>query len=204
MITGWTAVATVMTAAASDGGSTDWIGIAAVITAAAAGIASVITIIWNGRILRKQLVGQAEQQHKQQLADMAATALKHFTGGTQNRSAGIAALRIVRAGSKDFDGDEVWKTYGPAIQGLLYSQLLYLYEKGAPERDARGKDTREKDEKKGINKTEPHEAANIELMSDWLFGKDFQLDSQMKAKLEEAQRHYEAPPQQVAAYDSQS
>ena len=182
MTTPWTGVAAVLTATASGGASTDWTAVAAVITAAAAAVASVLTIIWNGKTLRDQLAGQAdqqrkqqladaEQQRKQQLADMISTAFGHFTGGTQKRSAGIAALQIVRAGSEDFDGDEAWKTYGPAIQGLLYSQLMYLYEKG-------------------VDKTEPHEAANIELMSDWLFGKDFRLDSHMKAKLEEARRHY--------------
>lgn len=172
MTIGSTAVAAVMTAAASGGTSTDWTGIAAVITAAAAGVASVLVIIWNGKTLRSQLVGQAELQRKQQLADMIATAFGHFTGGTQNRSTGIAALQIVRAGSTDFDEDEAWKAYGPAIQGLLYSQLLYLYGR------------------KGKNKTEPHEAANIERMSDWLLGNDFRLDSQEKMELKAARNHY--------------
>lgn len=171
MTMGWTAVAAVMTEAASGGTSTDWTGIAAVITAAAAGVASVLVIIWNGKTLRNQLAGQAELQRKQQLADLIATAFGHFTGGTQNRSTGIAALQIVRTGSKDFDGDEAWKTYGLAIQGLLYSQLLYLYGKGK-------------------NKTKPHEAANIERMSDWLLGNDFRLDSQEKTELEAARNHY--------------
>jgi hypothetical protein len=187
MATPWTGVAAVISATASGDASTDWVGLAAVITAAAAAVASVLTIIWNGKTLREQLAGQAEQQRKQQLADaeqqrkqqladMISTAFGHFTGGTQKRSAGIAALRIVRAGSEDFDGDEAWKTYGPAIQGLLYSQLMYLYKK------------------KSVNETEPHEAENIELMSDWLLGKDFQLNSHMKANLEKARRQYEAQP----------
>jgi hypothetical protein len=175
MTTGWTAATAVITAAASGGTSTDWTGIAAVITAATAGVASVLVIIWNGKTLKSQLAGQAEQQRKQQLADMVATGFGHFTGGTQHRSNGIAALQIVRAGSKDFDGDEAWKTYGPAIQGLLYSQLMYLYGKGK-------------------NKTEPHEAANIERMSNWLLGKDFRLDSQEKADLEAARSRYLKPP----------
>lgn len=172
-----TAIAAVVNAAASGNAPMDWTGIAAVITAAAAGVASVITIIWNGRTLRQQLAAQAAEQRKQQLADMIATAFSHFTGGTQNRSAGIAALQIVRAGSEDLDRDEAWKTYGSAVQGLLYSQLMYLYKKGA-------------------DKSGPHEAANVELMSDWLLGKDFQLKSHMKAKLEEARREYEGKPQE--------
>jgi hypothetical protein len=177
MTTDGTAVAAVINAAASGSASTDWAGIAAVITAFAAGVASVITIIWNGNALRKQQAAQAAEQRKQQLADMIATAFSHFKGGTQNRSAGIAALQIVRAGSEDLDKDQAWKTYGPAVQGLLYSQLMYLYNKGA-------------------HKASPHEAANVELMSNWIFGNDFQLDSHMKAKLEKARREYESKQQE--------
>ena len=83
--------------------STDWLPLAtaaaaaAVVTAAGAGIAAVITIRSNEQSLRSQLVAQAAENRKQQLADMAAKGLGYLTDGSQNRSVGIVALKMMQA-----------------------------------------------------------------------------------------------------------
>ena len=67
----------------------DWAAIAtaggAVLTVAVSALATVRTIRSNERSISDQLRAEAEQNRKQQLADMMSTALSHFTGKSQNR-----------------------------------------------------------------------------------------------------------------------
>jgi hypothetical protein len=73
------------------------------------------------------------------------SALTHFVGGSQQRSAGIAALSALRG--RNARG---WRSYSPAISKLFYLQLLYVLQDGQ-------------------NKYEAHEVANIVQIGGWLF-----------------------------------
>ena len=114
----------------------DWAAIAtaggAVLTVAVSAWATVRTIRSNERSISDQLRAEAEQNRKQQLADMMSTALSHFTGKSQNRGVGIAALRLIQENAanlaiKGILTHEELKQYQSSIQTLLYGQLLYLY-----------------------------------------------------------------------------
>src|SRR5437879_13624171 len=98
--------------------------------------ATVFTLRANARTVTNQLASQDRLSRNQQLAEMTATALGYFTGGSQNRSVGIAGLRIVR-------NSTVWPQYCDAIRDLFQKQLIYLLAQGT-------------------NRWEAHEIANIE------------------------------------------
>lgn len=160
----------------------EWTAVAtaagAILAVAGAGWATVRTIRSNERSISIQLRAQAEQNRKQQLADMMSTALGHFTGRSQNRGVGIAALRMIQASAADLtkEGtltDDELKLYRNSIQTLLYGQLLYLYMYGK-------------------NRNKAHEAANILVMSRWLFS-DYvgELQPEQKAVLYKAMEKYE-------------
>jgi hypothetical protein len=89
---------------------------------------------------------------RQHTVDLIVAALSHMGGGTQERSAGLAALMAMRGPIDcrprrvDRDG---WARYGPAIGQQLYRQLIYLLNEG------RGNEA-------------PHEIENIIVMTDWL------------------------------------
>jgi hypothetical protein len=92
---------------------------------------------------RVQLASQADLTRIQLLADMTSRGLGFFGGGSQKRSIGIAALRIVE------QDEGAWLHYRDAVASLLYAQLLYLFAHGE-------------------NRWESHEIANIVSMTDWL------------------------------------
>ena len=79
---------------------------------------------------------------KQRAADLIVAALGQFEGGSQKRSAGIAALRVLSRGPE-------WHEYRDTVAELFYSQLLYLFAHGR-------------------NRWESHEVANMTVMADWL------------------------------------
>lgn len=79
---------------------------------------------------------------RQRAADLIVAALGRFEGGSQRRSAGIAALRALSKGPQ-------WHEYQDAVGVLFYSQLLYLFAHGS-------------------NRWESHEVANMTEMADWL------------------------------------
>lgn len=89
---------------------------------------------------------------RQRAVDLVVAALSHMGGGTQERSAGVAALMAMR-GPLDrkprFVDRGGWKIYGPAIGQQLYRQLVYVLNHG-----------------KG--KYRSHEVENIIAMIDWL------------------------------------
>lgn len=119
----------------------DWVAVATAATAFAAIAVAVVTIR-----------STAAQNRRQQLAGMATTAIGYFTGHTQNRSAGIAALKMVQTGLAVLKTDEQ-ELYHAGIRALLYGQLLFVY-------------------RYGQNKFEVHEIYNLEAMSDWLCSKE--------------------------------
>jgi hypothetical protein len=91
---------------------------------------------------------------RQHAVDLVVAALSHMGGGTQERSAGVAALMAMR-GPIDREPSRVdrggWTIYGPAIGQQLYRQLIYVLNLG------RGNDA-------------AHEIENIIAMTDWLLG----------------------------------
>jgi hypothetical protein len=160
MATDWTAVATAA------------VGILAV---SATGYAAVRTIKSNEKIISKY-----------QLANMMSTALGHFTGKSQNRGVGIAALRIIKISSAELAEKgtltkEEEEQYRASIRALLYGQLLYLYIYGQ-------------------NRDEAHEAANMLDMSEWLFS-DYivGLKDEQKVNLSKAMERYLAYTKDKAA-----
>ena len=167
----------------------DWTAIAtaaaAIVAVVGTGWATITTIKSNEESISKQLKAQAEQNRKQQLADMMSTALSHFTRGSQNRGVGIAALRMIQANTADLNKEKILTDgeltlYRNSIQILLYGQLLYLYIHGE-------------------KRDEAHEAANILVMSQWLFS-DYidDLQPQQKAALLKAMEKYEVYVQSKA------
>jgi hypothetical protein len=160
----------------------DWTAVAtaagAILAVAGAGWATVRTIRSNEKSISTQLRAEAEQNRKQQLADLMSTALSHFTGRSQNRGVGIAALKMIQASAASLTMEKILtreelKLYQSSIQTLLYGQLLYLYMYGE-------------------NRYKAHEAANILAMSQWLFS-DYidELQPEQKAALREAMVKYE-------------
>jgi hypothetical protein len=119
----------------------DWVAAATGATAIAAIVVAVVTIR-----------STAAQNRRQQLSGMATTAIGYFTGHSQSRSAGIAALRMVQAGLAVLERSEQ-EQYREGIRALLYGQLLYVY-------------------RYGHNRFEVHEIYNLESMSDWLCSKE--------------------------------
>jgi hypothetical protein len=76
-------------------------------------------------------------------ADMTSRGLGFFAGGSQERSVGIAALRIVE------HDVGAWLRYRDAIASLFYAQLVYLFAHGR-------------------NRWESHEIANMVSIMHWL------------------------------------
>ena len=89
-------------------------------------------------------------QRQRELA-LVVSALDHLVGKTQNRSTGIAALKIL-AGPPRRDGSGArrhWRRYAPATGQLLYSQLVYIL-------------------LHGTRRTKAHEVANAIAIGNWL------------------------------------
>jgi len=76
--------------------------------------------------------------------ELVVTALGHLVGGTQERAAGIAALRALKALA-----DTRWPDYGSVVGQVLYTQLVFVLTRGR-------------------NRWEGHEVVNLETMSKWL------------------------------------
>lgn len=119
----------------------DWVAVAT----GAAGIAAIIAAVVTIR-------STAAQNRRQQLAGMATTAIGYFRGGSQERSAGIAALEMVETGLAGLKTNEQ-ELYRAGIRALLYGQLLYVYSSGR-------------------NRFDVHETYNLEVMSNWLCSKE--------------------------------
>lgn len=115
----------------------DWVAVAT----GALGIATVVGAVVTIR-------STAAQNRRQQLADMATTAIDYFTRGTQNRSAGIAAMKMVQVSLASLKMNER-EPYREAIRALLYGQLLHVYMYGE-------------------NRFNALEVYNLDSMSSWL------------------------------------
>ena len=117
---------------------------------------------------------------RQRAADLVVAALSHMGGGSQDRSAGIAALKALRGPlygrSGLFDRLRGWNAYGPAIGQQLFRQLIYLLNYGKGRYWA-------------------HEVENIIAMTDWLLRDSEQLgftDEGQRTRLRDAIRRYVA------------
>jgi hypothetical protein len=122
--------------------------VAALITAAVAvlaALASAYLAVWGTK--------------RQHAVDLVVAALSHMGGGTQERSAGVAALMAMR-GPIDRKPRRVdrggWTIYGPAIGQQLFRQLIYVLNLGKRKHAA-------------------HEIENIIAMTDWLLGDKVRL-----------------------------
>ena len=89
--------------------------------------------------------------HRQRTVDLIVAALEHMTGGSQERGAGLAALRALRgrqSGAHIFER-LAWKPYGNVVGQQLYRQLIYVVNYGR-------------------SKYEAHEIENVIEMLGWL------------------------------------
>jgi hypothetical protein len=119
----------------------------------------------------------ASSGRRQQENELVVSALTHFVGGSQERSAGLATLRVLSGGAGSFPSDAsvtqppprswvrvgtrlwlasragqsraAWSRYAPAVGQLFYRQLIYVLCHGR-------------------NRWEAHEIANVVAMADWL------------------------------------
>ena len=119
----------------------------------------------------------ASSGRRQRENELVVSALTHFVGGSQERSAGLAALRVLSGGEGFFRSDAPmaqpppgnwiwlrtllgfasrarrsragWSRYAPAVGQLFYRQLTYVLCHGR-------------------NRWGAHEIANAVAMADWL------------------------------------
>ncbi|MDQ0030145.1 hypothetical protein J2S89_001970 [Arthrobacter bambusae] len=105
-----------------------WIALLGVVVAT---ISSVSVTAWGNRRQREN--------------ELVVSALTHLVGGSQERTAGIAALTVLSSRLPR----RRWAKYTPAVGQLLYSQLVYLLLHAG-------------------NRGQAHEIANIIAMADWL------------------------------------
>jgi hypothetical protein len=137
-------------------------------------IAAVITVIATGIITAVTIRANYSLNRRQQMAVMAITALGYFTGGTQNRVVGIAALKTIQAGSEVLAKEEWRLLYRGTTITILNGQLLYLYTQAS-------------------NRFQIYEIANIVTMTDWLLSGQLvpYLSHEQKESLLAAMRKYE-------------
>jgi hypothetical protein len=137
-------------------------------------IAAVVTVIATGAITAVTIRANSALNRRQQMAVMANTALGYFTGGTQNRVVGIAAMKMIQAGSEVAAKEDWLLFYRDTTITVLYGQLLYLYTRGS-------------------NRFQIHEITNIITMTDWLLSGQFILclSREQKKSLFAAMRMYE-------------
>ncbi|XVU21919.1 hypothetical protein ACQPZJ_32235 [Actinoplanes sp. CA-054009] len=116
-------------------------------------------------------------------AEMMVTALAYFEGRSQRRSAGLAALEVLKSRSS------AWAEYRDTVRQLFYRQLLYLFPHGE-------------------NRWDSHEVANIERMAEWLLdGKSLPTPSDdMRDRIRSAVERYaedwsRVPAEKRKAYD---
>jgi hypothetical protein len=112
---------------------------AGLISAVVVLLVAVITTVVSMWTTRKQLKEAADVARKERMSATLVTALGYFTGGSQNRSVGIAAIRGLQ--EKWVIGTE----YRDTLVALLRGQLLYLLAHGS-------------------NRWESHEVGNIQAM----------------------------------------
>lgn len=119
----------------------------------------------------------ASSGRRQQENELVVSALTHFVGGSQERSAGLAALKVLSGSVSSFPSDAStaqpppadsvrfrarpwfasrarrsrvrWSRYAPAVGQLFYRQLIYVLCHGG-------------------RRWEAHEIANVVAMADWL------------------------------------
>lgn len=119
----------------------------------------------------------ASSGRRQQENELVVSALEHFVGGSQERTAGLAALKVLSGGGGSLPSDASkaqprpgswvrswtrpwfashakrsrarWSRYAPAVGQLFYSQLIYVLCHGG-------------------NRWRAHEIANVVAMVDWL------------------------------------
>lgn len=95
---------------------------AAVIGAAAGTLAAALTTIFTVWV-----------SHRQRAVDLVVAALSHMGGGSQARSAGVAALTAMRGPLKlplKRSRQREWALYGPAVGQQLFRQLMYVLNHG--------------------------------------------------------------------------
>jgi hypothetical protein len=123
----------------------------------------------------------ASSGRRQQENELVVSALTHFVGGSQERSSGLAALKVLSGGEGSFPRDASiaqppprswvrfwtrplsalrarrsrarWSRYSPAVGQLFYRQLIYVLCHGR-------------------RRWEAHEIANVVAMADWLITDD--------------------------------
>ncbi|MGC5075675.1 hypothetical protein [Agrococcus sp. DT81.2] len=109
--------------------------------------------------------------------ELVMSALSHLVGGSQHRTAGIAALHVLRGAAVKGGRAGRWHRYRSAIDALVYAQLLYLLMHGG-------------------NRGQAHEIANMDSMAEWLFDGDAAelRDEQKRVQLQEAMQRYARAP----------
>jgi hypothetical protein len=116
--------------------------------------------------------------HRQRTVDLIVAALEHMTGGSQERGAGLAALRALRGRQTRAHILErlAWKPYGSVVGQQLYRQLIYVLNYGS-------------------KRCEAHEIENIIEMLDWLIKDESLLgscDPEQRRRLSSSLTSYEA------------
>jgi hypothetical protein len=111
--------------------------------AIASTVAGSLLVVWGG--------------HRQRAIDLVVAALSHMGGGSQERSAGLAALMALRGPLGRSPGifeKRVWAIYGAAVGQQIYRQLIYLLNYGE-------------------NRYKAHEVETMILMVHWLLNDTF-------------------------------
>jgi hypothetical protein len=129
-----------------------------VVAALITGGAAILAAVFSG--LAAWRVGNLSGKVQQSIADrstetnLIVTALNHLVGGSQERTAGVAALRVL----KDTALSDRWHDYDDAVRNLLTTQLQFIL--------ARGR-----------NRWEAHEIANAQEIARWFLDTNGQIRS---------------------------
>ena len=159
-----------------------WIGAGAVLVSA---VFSACVALWvraqqtkTEELLNKTQLAISNLERETQLAvsatsrdtELVVTALGHLGGGSQDRAAGLAALRAL----KSLTGTR-WPEYGEVVGQLLHTQMMFVLTRGR-------------------NRWEAHEVANLMNMSTWLDSDATTLafDANMRLRLKQAMETYVA------------
>lgn len=110
---------------------------------------------------------QAVLADKSREAELVVSSLDHLVGGSQERTAGLAALRLL----KSLTPVERWTRYEVFVRDLLSTQLIFVLTEGR-------------------NRWEAHEAENARMISAWLLADRQFLSEDAQVRIRQAVERY--------------
>ncbi len=172
---------------------------AAQIAAAAAIVSAVVSLVSALMVARNTARVNRLIADRTREAELVVNALSHLVGGSQERTAGLAALTLLRAETPS----ERWAGYESSIERLLSTQMIYVLTAGRNRWQAHEVENMRQiakwfGTKKGVYFGESHWSVKLaakRYIADWVQrppGKKLNSDFQWAKKIEEGQPNPEA------------